>query len=111
MQDEWVEVGPIADLAPGEMMRVDIEPPIAIYNIKGKLYATADTCTHEVAPLTEGFLDDDVVECAFHFAKFCVRTGEALTFPATEPLDRYDVDVRDGMIVVSKRPVPGGTGE
>jgi len=105
MQDEWVEVGSAADLAPGEMMRVELDPPVAIYNIKGTFYATADTCTHEVAPLSEGFLDDDVVECAFHFAKFCVRTGEALTFPATEPLDRYVVDVRDGLLLVSTQPI------
>lgn len=91
---------PAAQLRPGMMHRVttpDAEP-IAVYNVDGEFYATADTCTHALASLVEGDLEDAEVSCPVHWARFDVRTGAALCFPATEDLATYPVEVVDGTV-------------
>jgi 3-phenylpropionate/trans-cinnamate dioxygenase ferredoxin subunit len=40
------------------------------------------------------------VVCPRHGAKFCLRTGNALTPPAYEPLKIFDVREREGRIEV-----------
>lgn len=64
---------------------------LLLVNLDGVLYAVDDTCTHEECSLGEGYLEDDIVECPCHGATFNVRTGAALTLPATRPLRTYPV--------------------
>jgi nitrite reductase/ring-hydroxylating ferredoxin subunit len=81
------------ELADGEMLRVDVAPPVAVYRVGEDFFATAATCTHMDSCLTEGYLDGDVVECSLHMARFCVRTGRALSLPATVPLMTFPVRI------------------
>ncbi|MGW0022325.1 non-heme iron oxygenase ferredoxin subunit [Rhodococcus sp. NPDC003382] len=91
----------VTDLEPGNVIRVDTRPPIAVYNIDGEFYATADWCSHDKSSLAdEGYIDGDQIECGWHFAKFCIRTGAVTAPPATVPLARYDVEVIDGVVYV-----------
>lgn len=90
----------VADMADGDMLRVETRPPIAIYRVGDDFYATEATCTHMTSCLTEGYLDGDVVECSLHMAKFCVRTGKALSLPATVPLRTFPVTVTGGDVLV-----------
>ena len=60
-----------------------------------------DVCSHQAFPLSEGtLLPGGVLECAWHGARFDCRTGAPLSPPAEEPVERYTVDVHDGMIFV-----------
>jgi nitrite reductase/ring-hydroxylating ferredoxin subunit len=95
-----IEVCRVDDVAPGEARRVDTQPPIAVYNIDGDFYATADTCSHAEASLADGWIEGDQVECPFHMAKFCIRTGAALSLPATEPVATFAVRVDAGTVYV-----------
>lgn len=95
-----VKVCGVADLAPGEAMQVATDPPIAVFNVDGEFYATDDTCTHERSSLADGYVEGDQVECSWHFAKFCIRTGEALSLPATRPLRTFRVVIDEGQIYV-----------
>lgn len=89
-----------SEMVDGDMRRVEVRPPIAIYRVDGEFFATAATCTHMESCLTEGWLDDDVVECALHGAKFNVRDGRVLALPASEPLQTFAVEVADGDVYV-----------
>lgn len=95
-------VCPVGELPPGQIRRLDVpdSAPIAVYNVEGTFYATADTCTHAQASLADGDLEDDEVTCPVHWARFDVRTGQALCFPAEKPLATYRVEVTDAIIVV-----------
>ncbi len=73
---------------------------MALFRVGDQFYATDDTCTHAEASLSDGYIDCDVVECPFHSARFCIRTGQALSLPASEPLKRYPVKVEDGLVFV-----------
>lgn len=96
-----VRAGRAEDLPPGEARRIEGDhPPVAVYNVDGEFFALDDTCTHERFALTEGWIDGDVVECALHMAKYCIRTGKALCLPAPRDLAAHTVEVVDGDIWV-----------
>ncbi|WP_199742746.1 non-heme iron oxygenase ferredoxin subunit [Nocardia stercoris] len=95
-------VGPVGLLDGREMVRVTPQgwPPLLIYRVDGEIYATADTCTHATASLSEGELEGHTIVCPVHWAEFDVRTGRALCFPATQALETFEVSVEDGQIYV-----------
>ncbi len=96
----WLRACSIDEVEPGEAVQLETSPPIAVFNVDGEWYATDDTCTHAESSLADGYIEGDVVECAFHFAKFCIRDGRALTPPATVPLRTHEVRVEDGAVWV-----------
>ncbi|AXK88899.1 phenylpropionate dioxygenase ferredoxin subunit [Nocardia farcinica] len=100
--ENLVRVCAVDELAPGNVTRVDTNPPIAVYNIDGEFYATADWCSHDKSSLAdEGFIENGQIECGWHFAKFCIKTGAVTAPPATEPLAKYAVRVVDGAVFVA----------
>lgn len=98
---EKIHVCSTADLPPGEARRVDTSPAVAVFNLHGEFYALADLCTHGNASMAEGYLEDDcTVECPVHTARFCLKTGKALTQPATVDLATYEVAVEGDELYV-----------
>jgi 3-phenylpropionate/trans-cinnamate dioxygenase ferredoxin component len=89
----------ISELGPGEVRRLD-DPPIAVFNVDGGLFAIGDICTHAEASLSEGHVDGCTVECPLHGACFDLRTGEALTPPATESVQTFAVVIQDDDVYV-----------
>lgn len=97
----WLNVCAVGEIEDGEARKVDaVRPPIAVYHLDGEYYATADTCSHADSSLSEGYVEEGTVECVWHFAKFCLRTGAAQTLPATDPIRTYEVKVEDGAVHV-----------
>ena len=91
-----VKICKLGEVAPGEMKPVDvagIKNPIAIFNLDGTHYATSNICTHNIAMLTDGYFEGDVVECPLHGGSFCIKTGEPMSFPCEIPLQTYPVTV------------------
>jgi 3-phenylpropionate/trans-cinnamate dioxygenase ferredoxin component len=88
-------------LKSGEMRSMDLsgERIIVIRNGHG-VYALKDECTHEEYPLSEGWVEDDCVYCAFHGAKFKISNGEALSLPAYEDVKTYPTRIVDGTVEV-----------
>jgi nitrite reductase/ring-hydroxylating ferredoxin subunit len=103
--DGWVVACKLDELAVGEAFVIDVVPPLAVWNVDGTIYSTDDTCTHAESSLAgEGWLEGDVVECSFHWAKFCVRDGSIVNPPAHGPLRTHRVRVDDGVIYVRQTP-------
>lgn len=97
----YVRVAKVGDVSPSSVMKVEAAgKPIALFNLDGRYYATDEICTHAHASLAEGFVMDDTVECPLHGATFSIKTGEALSAPATEPLATYSVRVDGEDILV-----------
>jgi 3-phenylpropionate/trans-cinnamate dioxygenase ferredoxin subunit len=96
----WLRACAASDLEPGQAVAMPLTPPVAVFNVDGEFFATDDTCTHAESSLADGYIDDDIVECAFHFAKFSIKTGAALTPPACMALKTYPVRLRDGDVYV-----------
>ncbi len=98
---DWVDVAPETDIAPGDFTVVDVDDTlIAVFNVQGSFYAIEDLCTHDGEELTGGPIDGDQVICPRHGARFCIRTGKALTAPAYEPTTTFPVRVENGVVQV-----------
>ena len=101
MTDKLVTLGPASDIPENSVKRFEIgNHVLAVYNVGGAFYATDDECTHGAASLSDGILEDDIIECTMHFGAFNCRTGEAVQAPCSIPLRTYKVVVRDGKIMV-----------
>ena len=77
---------------------------IALCRLDDDFFAIDNICTHEHACFTDGFIDDDEVECPLHQARFQIRTGKAMSAPATEDLRTYRVMRRGDHIFVKLDP-------
>lgn len=99
----WLRVGPSESIADGDYAQLEIDGAlVAVFNIHGTFYAIEDTCTHDGGELAGGALDGDVVICPRHGARFCLRTGGALTPPAYEPIRTFETRVNDGIVEVKE---------
>jgi 3-phenylpropionate/trans-cinnamate dioxygenase ferredoxin subunit len=90
----------------GEARRFEVNGvPIALFHLPAGFFAIGDTCSHEEASLSEGFVEDDVVECPRHGAQFEIPTGRNRSLPATRPVPSYRVVVEGEDVCVE---VPHG---
>lgn len=99
-----VAIGPVSDFPVDQISPATLPDgtTIAVYNVDGAFYATADLCTHGESSLSdEGTLMGTTVECAWHAGTFDVRTGEALTLPCQIALQTYAIEVIDGTVYVA----------
>jgi 3-phenylpropionate/trans-cinnamate dioxygenase ferredoxin subunit len=90
----------VDELTPGAAYVIPGDNPVAVFNADGTFYAIDDTCSHARFSLSEGDLAGETVECVMHTSRFCLRTGRALTPPATRAVRTYPVTVIDGEIYV-----------
>jgi nitrite reductase/ring-hydroxylating ferredoxin subunit len=88
------------ELFDGEVRRVAPPglPPIAVFYIKRRYYATADTCTHGRASLSEGWVDGENIECPFHGGTFHIPSGRPVYPPCVVPLRTYPVKMEDDCV-------------
>jgi len=85
---------------PGKLLVEVDDQLIALFQVGGKFYALDDVCTHDGGPLAEGALCGYAIACPRHGATFDIRTGQALTMPATQPTRSHEVKVEDGDVFV-----------
>jgi 3-phenylpropionate/trans-cinnamate dioxygenase ferredoxin subunit len=98
----WVRVASAASIPPGDYATVEVDGVfVAIFNVVGEFLAVEDVCTHDGGGLAGGAVEGDQVICPRHGARFCLRTGKALSPPAYEPVRRYETRVVDGDVEVS----------
>jgi nitrite reductase/ring-hydroxylating ferredoxin subunit len=97
-------VGREADFPLATSMTVgsDLPTPVAVFRTEsGEFFATQDSCTHEQWSLGEDSdIEDDEIVCPLHMARYDLRTGKALCFPATVALEKFSVEVEDGSVYV-----------
>jgi len=106
---ERVEVCPATEFPPGSRAIVSTgSREVGVFNIDGDLFAIANACPHQLAPLCEGRLtgevrapavgeyeltrENRVVRCPWHGWKFDLETGESVFNPHVRT-GTYDVAV------------------
>ncbi len=90
------------ELKPGKALRVKInDHAIAIIRTpNGEVKALDDKCSHGEISLSEGFVDNETIECWAHGAKFDLNTGKPLSLPAYEPVATYEILIDNNDIYV-----------
>lgn len=109
----------IEDLPPGTMKLVQAGKfGVGVYNIDGSLYAIANYCSHEGAPLCAGYVggtnefapelpgrlrhvrEGRIVRCPWHNWEFDITTGVTVADPGRR-IRTYEVDVADGQVYLT----------
>lgn len=104
MMSEFVPVARVGELSdPGKKLLEVNERMLVLLLVDGNYYCIDDVCTHDGGPLGEGQLCGFSLACPRHGAKFDIRSGAALTMPATEPTVVHEVQVQNGQISVRLR--------
>lgn len=99
--DNWVDVFAFDELEKDIPQGVFAEEHyIVLFRIGDAVHATAGFCTHEVADLCDGYVEDDIIECPLHQARFHIPTGKVLCEPADKDLAVYATENRDGRVFV-----------
>ena len=94
----WIDAGP-ANLGDGETRSLALgRRMVAIARSGEEYFAIEDVCTHDGAELTGGAIEGAEIICPRHGARFCLRTGEALTPPAYEPVRVFATRIDDGRL-------------
>jgi len=98
---DWVTVCRADELAPGEHRIADVDgAQVAVFNLDGEFFAIEDVCTHDGGVLTGGPIQGGEIVCPRHGARFCIRTGEALSAPAFEATAKFPVRVEAELVQV-----------
>jgi nitrite reductase/ring-hydroxylating ferredoxin subunit len=98
----FVAVARVEDVAPGDVKVVQAgDRSVCLGHCADGSWGAIDTvCTHDGGVLGEGELEDCLVECPRHGARFDLLTGEVRALPAVFPVNAYPVRVVDGRVEV-----------
>lgn len=98
---EFVQVARLADLPDPSHHLFEVDDRVVVLaHLGGQLYCIDDICTHDGGPLSDGGIDGLEIACPRHGAKFDLRTGKALTMPATEDTLAHEVKVEEGLVYI-----------
>lgn len=96
-----VELCKVDDIAAGTAIRIETKGLVlAVFNINGAFYVTDDACTHGPGSLSEGYIEDHVVECNFHNGQFDITTGAVVSPPCMIPVKTYPTIVENGIVCI-----------
>ncbi len=89
-------------LVEGKPIAIDVDGvAVCVAKVGDEIFAVADTCTHSEASLSEGEITGTKIECWLHGAEFDLRTGVALTPPATESLKSFKVKRNGNQLTIT----------
>jgi 3-phenylpropionate/trans-cinnamate dioxygenase ferredoxin subunit len=89
-------------LIEGKPIAIDVDGvAVCVARVGDEVFAVADTCTHSEASLSEGEITGTKIECWLHGAEFDLRTGQALTPPATESLKSFKVNRNGNQLTIT----------
>lgn len=101
-----VDLGPADQLREGRAMLVTSKQAgtkgdiTVVHAEEGGFFALDDECSHEAVSLSEGFVEEDTLECPMHASAFCLRTGVPQTPPAMDPVATHLVTVENGNLIL-----------
>lgn len=95
---QWREVMPVADLADGQVQRIDTATRTVFAYRDGETYKVYDShCPHQVTNIPHLALDGIHLTCPKHSWKFDIRTGECIE-KGKHPLHGFDTQVEAGRL-------------
>lgn len=77
--------------------------PVCVFLCDGQPYAVEDRCPHMGFPLHRGSVENGLLTCHWHHARFDLVSGGTLD-PFADDVRAHGVEVQDGEVVVLPRP-------
>ncbi len=91
----------VSDVPSDEALGVTIGSfDVAIARDGDDVFALQDLCSHAAVALSEGEVENCMIECWLHGSRFDLRTGKPTGLPATEPVATFPVEIRDDGVYV-----------
>ena len=101
MENEYYPACKQSELSDGQMKLVEIDETLVILFREGdEYYCIDDVCTHDGGTLSDGEYAGCEITCPRHGAKFDVRTGAALSMPATQATRAHEVKLEGDEVLV-----------
>jgi nitrite reductase/ring-hydroxylating ferredoxin subunit len=99
----WVRVIAVDNLPLERATRVEVDgAPVLTFRTAERVFAVANRCTHQGAPLDRGRIrtagSEPTVTCPAHGSTFRLSDGAVIRSPATTPLTSFDILVKDGWV-------------
>ena len=94
--------------AKGPIVARGADRPVVLFLEGEQVHALDNRCPHLGFPLHRGTLDDGMVTCHWHHARFDACSGCTFDLWADD-VPAFDVEVRDGQVYITTRPPSGGT--
>lgn len=99
-RDTYIAVAPFDELKGKGSITVHPDgKPIVLFLYGDTVYAVDNRCPHMGFPLDKGSVEDGILTCHWHHARFDLASGGAFDLWADD-IDAFPVDVRDGEIFV-----------
>ncbi|MBG0739631.1 non-heme iron oxygenase ferredoxin subunit [Paeniglutamicibacter antarcticus] len=95
-------------LKSAKRLEVDGFAVAVVKDSEGNLFAIGDACSHGEISLSEGDVEGQTIECWAHGSSFDLRTGEALTLPAFEPIPVFALAVDGADVYVDVENILNG---
>ena len=97
----WHDVAGIEELDPEFPLGLEVAgQKIGLFQSGDAVHALEDVCPHAYALLSQGYIEDGIIECPLHAARFEVATGKCLNEIGQRDIKCYPVRVLDGRISV-----------
>ncbi|MGH3665221.1 MAG: Rieske (2Fe-2S) protein [Egibacteraceae bacterium] len=86
----------------GQARAVEVagEPVCVVRLDEATVKAVHDTCSHQQYSLSEGYIEDNDIECALHGSMFNLDSGHPDALPAVKPIPVYACKVAEGAVWV-----------
>lgn len=100
----FVQVAPLDELQNKGVMVVRGEScPIAVFSHEGGVFAVDNRCPHLGFPLHRGSVQDGILTCHWHHARFDLCSGSTFD-PFADDVPAFDIEIRDGLVFVAATP-------
>ena len=101
---KWTSVLAVDALSDGKPVKAEAAGAgVLVYRNGEQVFAISDTCTHRGCSLSEGDVEDGLVQCPCHGSTFRLSDGGIVRGPATAPQPAYDTRIKDGRVEVKAR--------
>jgi len=99
---DFQTVAKVGDIPDGEARAYEVDGVmVAVFHVGGEYTAMDDSCPHQGAPLSEGYIEGDCVTCPWHAWRFSVKDGSWLDNRKSKlKVEMYEVRVEGDTIQV-----------
>ena len=106
---EGVDAGSVTELQSRGMLVTKVgSHGVCVVWSDGQAYAVDDRCPHLGFPLHRGSVEDGLLTCHWHHARFDLCSGGTLD-PFADDVRTYPVEIRDDRVIVLSSPVSDPT--
>lgn len=99
-----IKLANVSDVPEGGCITVPVEhgQEIALFKIKGEIFALNNACPHMGGPLNEGEIEGCLITCPWHGWQFDVKNGTCVNMPGEEA-ETIPIVVQDGVVYLQEK--------